>query len=116
MRDYAKTGDGILTALHLLQAVATSKSSLAELAKVMQRYPQVLVNVKDVDKTKFKDNPKIAAALSDFDSGLNGNGRILVRPSGTESLIRVMVEAKAEHIADEIAQAIAKIVRSELAI
>ena len=114
MKDFANTGDGLLTALQLMQVMSESKNSLQSLAQVMERYPQVLVNVKDVDKSKLNSSAKIAAAISDSESALRGSGRILVRASGTENLVRVMVEAESSEIATRIAKEISEIVRLEL--
>jgi phosphoglucosamine mutase len=116
MRHYANTGDGILTALHLLQAVKTSGKSLQELARVMERFPQVLINVKDVQKDKLAGSDLIAAAIAAHEAALARTGRVLVRPSGTESLVRVMVEAQSKDQAEKIAEEIAALVRSELSL
>ena len=114
MRKFANTGDGVLTALQLMQCMAISGESLSDLAKVMKRYPQVLINVKDINKSKLHHSEKIREEISQLDKTLNGRGRILVRASGTESLVRVMVEAESNAEADEIAVKLAEIVRSEL--
>ena len=114
MRHYANTGDGILTALHLMQAVKSSGKSLKELSNVMKRFPQVLINVKDVKKEKLSESTKITEQIASKESELGGAGRILVRPSGTESLVRVMVEAQSTEIAQKLAEEIAALVRSEL--
>ena len=114
MRHYANTGDGILTALHLMQAVKSSGKSLKELSNVMKRFPQVLINVKDVKKEKLSESAKITEQIASKESELGGAGRILVRPSGTESLVRVMVEAQSTEIAQKLAEEIAALVRSEL--
>ena len=115
MRHYANTGDGLLTALHLMQAVKNSGESLKSLANVMERFPQVLVNVKDVAKEKLAQSQEIEAAIKKHESALGQNGRILVRPSGTERLVRVMVEAADLDTASTLAEEIATLVRSELA-
>jgi len=114
MRHYANTGDGILTALHLLQAVKASEKSLKELSAVMQRFPQVLINVKDVAKEKLSESEPINQLILAKANHLGASGRILVRASGTESLVRVMVEAQNATDAEQIAQEIAALVRSEL--
>jgi phosphoglucosamine mutase len=109
LADYATTGDGVLTALHLLAVLARRGVSLAEAAKVMTRYPQVLINVPG-DKERAATSPELAAAVTAAEASLGGSGRILVRPSGTEPIIRVMVEAvdtaAAEHIAHQVAETI----------
>jgi phosphoglucosamine mutase len=114
MKDHSNTGDGVLTALHLMQVMATSKKSLNELAQVMIRFPQVLVNVNNVDKSKLNTSAAIARAIGDFENGLGDSGRILVRSSGTEPLVRVMVEAESLEVATQIANELAELVRLEL--
>jgi len=110
MLEHATTGDGLLTALHLLAAVARERVPLADLAKVMTRYPQVLVNVAGVDKTRVASSPEVAAQVAAATAELGRSGRILVRPSGTEPTVRVMVEAvdpeHARHLADRLASVI----------
>lgn len=114
MRKFTNTGDGVLTALQLMQCMAISGESLSDLAKVMKRYPQVLINVKDINKSKLHHSEKIREEIAQLNKALDGRGRILVRASGTESLVRVMVEAESNAEADEIAVKLAEIVRSEL--
>ena len=114
MKDLANTGDGLLTALQLMQVMSESKNSLQSLAQVMERYPQVLVNVKDVDKSKLSTSAQIAKAISESESKLGDNGRVLVRASGTEALVRVMVEAASLDQATKIANELAELVRLEL--
>jgi len=114
MRDFANTGDGLLTALQLMSVMAKSKKSLSELAKIMVRFPQVLINVDGVNKANLTTSKAIAAAIGDSESKLGANGRILLRASGTEPLVRVMVEAESEVVAGEIAQKLATLVRLEL--
>lgn len=114
MRDYANTGDGLLTAIQLMQIVNATGKSLKELASVMQRFPQSLINVKGVQKDKLADSATIKSHIAKKESELGNRGRILVRPSGTELLVRVMVEAETVAEADAIATEIADLVRSEL--
>ncbi len=114
MRNHANTGDGLLTALHLMQAMKNSGKSLAELAAVMLRFPQVLINVKDVKKDALPASKKITNAISAKSAALGDRGRILVRASGTEALVRVMVEAESTTEAEQIANELASLVRSEL--
>jgi phosphoglucosamine mutase len=114
LREFSNTGDGLLTALQVMQVLAKSKKSLSELASKMQKYPQVLINVKDVKREKLAASNKISNYIAEQEKNLGGNGRILVRASGTESLIRVMVEAKEMQTAQKIAESIAELVRSEL--
>ena len=115
MRDFANTGDGLLTALQLMSVMAKGKKSLAELAQVMKRFPQVLINVENVDKSKLGSSKALASAIGEFESKLGATGRILLRASGTEPLVRVMVEAETESAAEEIAMKLAAQVRLELA-
>ena len=114
MRKFSNTGDGVLTALQLMQVMATTGESLKDLASIMKRFPQVLINVKDIDKTKLSTSQAISTAIDRKSNELGDRGRILVRSSGTESLVRVMVEAESHSEASEIATEIAEIVRSEL--
>jgi phosphoglucosamine mutase len=114
MLDHANTGDGLLTALQLLQVMAKTGKPILELAKIMKRFPQVLINVKDVDKSKLDSSSAIKSEISSHESKLGDAGRVLVRASGTEALVRVMVEAESQRTAESIADAIAAIVRSEL--
>ncbi len=110
MLEHATTGDGLLTALHLLAAVARERVPLAEIAQVMTRYPQVLVNVRDVDKQRVAGSAEVAAQIAAAEAELGRSGRVLVRPSGTEPAVRVMVEAldhaRASQLADQLAGAI----------
>jgi phosphoglucosamine mutase len=115
MREYATTGDGILTALHVLERMAATGQSLAELASVMTRMPQVLVNVPDVDKSRT-DDTALVAAVAEAEAELGDSGRILLRPSGTEPLVRVMVEAGTPEIAQRVADRLADVVRERLAL
>jgi len=114
MRQHANTGDGLLTALHLMQAMKNSGKPLAELASVMVRFPQVLINVKDVKKEELSESEPIQSAIKAKGQDFGDKGRILVRASGTEALVRVMVEAESVKDAEEIANEIASLVRSEL--
>ena len=115
MRDLSNTGDGLLTALQLMSVMASSKKSLANLAEVMERFPQTLINIEDVDKSKLATSKALAVAISEYESKLGTSGRILVRASGTEPLVRVMIEAESQIVAEEIAQKLAALVRLELA-
>ncbi len=116
MSDFATTGDGTLTALHLLERMATTGKSLAELASVMERLPQVLVNVPDVDKAKAESDPGVAAAVAVAEAELGEDGRVLLRPSGTEPLVRVMVEALTHDRATAVAERLAGVVAERLAL
>src|SRR3954452_3744716 len=116
MSQYATTGDGILTALHVLSRMADKRQSLAELADVMSRLPQVLVNVPDVDTSRTDDDAILAAAVAEAEYELGDGGRVLLRPSGTEPLVRVMVEAGTAEHAKSGADRLAEVVRSQLAL
>jgi phosphoglucosamine mutase len=114
IREHAGTGDGILTALSLAQEVVRTGKSLAELASAMQRFPQVLINVTDVAKDKLPESSLVAAAVAEAEARLGEDGRVLLRASGTEALIRVMVEAASDSLAQEIASSLAAVVKAEL--
>lgn len=115
LREHATTGDGLLTALHVLQRMVTTGSSLQELASVMTRLPQVLVNVGGVDRTRT-DDVALVAAVQEAEAELGATGRILLRPSGTEPLVRVMVEAPTAEQAESVANQLADVVRERLAL
>jgi phosphoglucosamine mutase len=115
MSQHATTGDGILTALHVLARMAAKEQSLASLAAVMNRLPQVLVNVPDVDKSRADDDAVLAAAVAEAEYELGDDGRVLLRPSGTEPLVRVMVEASTAERAKSVADRLADVVRAQLA-
>ena len=114
--DHATTGDGILTALQVMSRMAATGRSLQELAAVMRRLPQVLINVDGVDKNAVDADPGVADAVAGAQDRLSGSGRVLLRKSGTEPLVRVMVEAEDEHTAAEVAQGLADVVRDRLAL
>ncbi len=114
--EHATTGDGVLTGLHLMSRMAQTGQSLADLASVMVRLPQVLVNVPGVDKARADSDPVLAAAVQTEVDALGRTGRVLLRPSGTESLVRVMVEAETLERADEVAQRLADVVRDRLSL
>jgi phosphoglucosamine mutase len=116
LSNLATTGDGVLTAIHVAARMAQTKQPLAELAAIMTRLPQVLVNVPDVDKSRAETDPAVAQAVRDAEEALAGTGRVLLRPSGTEPLVRVMVEAPTEALAKDTADRIAEVVRANLAL
>ena len=116
LSQHATTGDGILTALHLLERMAATGRSLKDLAGVMTRLPQVLVNVPDVDKARADADAEVAAAVEQEEASLGDQGRILLRPSGTEPLVRVMVEAPTAEDAEAIAARLADVVKRRLAL
>jgi phosphoglucosamine mutase len=109
------TGDGLRTALRLMEVLAATGRELRELRTVMEGYPQVLHNVKVINKSGLEGNDAITVAIEDGERSLGGRGRILVRPSGTEPLVRVMVEAPTEGEASAVAAAITEAVNRELA-
>jgi phosphoglucosamine mutase len=113
---HATTGDGILTALQVLSRMAATGRSLADLAAVMTRLPQVLVNVDGVDKARADSDAVLSAAVAAEEAGLAGTGRVLLRSSGTEPLVRVMVEAGTAERAGEVADRLAGVVRERLAL
>ncbi|WP_424529079.1 phosphoglucosamine mutase [Sphaerisporangium viridialbum] len=115
MLDHATTGDGLLTSLHLLAEVARSGRSLGDLASVMTRLPQVLVNVRDVSKAKAATSEELAAAVAAAEKSLGDAGRVVIRPSGTEPMVRVMVEAESQDEAELIAHRLADVVRTACA-
>ncbi|SFB31548.1 phosphoglucosamine mutase [Amycolatopsis marina] len=107
---YATTGDGLLTAMRLMARVAATGKSLAELAGVMRRLPQVLINVKVADKAAVAASQAVRDAVDAVTAELGDEGRVLLRPSGTEQLVRVMVEAPAEDTAQAAADRLAGVV------
>ncbi|EHR49036.1 phosphoglucosamine mutase [Saccharomonospora marina XMU15] len=109
---HATTGDGLLTALRLMSRVAETGKPLRELAGVMRRLPQVLVNVRVTDKAAVADSPAVKEAVESVTAELGEEGRVLLRPSGTEQLVRVMVEAPAEDTAQAAADRLAGVVSS----
>jgi phosphoglucosamine mutase len=114
LRDHATTGDGTLTALMVMSRMVETGQTLANLAGVMTRLPQVLVNVPDVDKTRADSDEDLLAAVAREEEALGGEGRVLLRPSGTEPLVRVMVEASTEQQARDIADRLAGVVKDRL--
>jgi len=114
MRDYANTGDGLLTALQLLAEVKRSGQTLQELSRVMVRFPQVLINVKNVAKERLATSNAITDAVKAAEVELGSNGRVLLRASGTEPLVRVMVEAQSDAVAQSVATKLAQVVENEL--
>lgn len=116
MMNYATTGDGILTAVKLADIIKTSGKSLEELASEVNIYPQKLVNIKVIDKKTAMEDSEILAECEKVEKELEGNGRILLRASGTENLIRVMVEASSDELTDKYCEQVAKIVREKFEI
>lgn len=114
--DYITTGDGMLAGLQLVQILKATGKSLSELASEMQTYPQVLKNVRVTDKALMNTNERIKVAIQEVEKQMNGNGRVLVRPSGTEPLVRVMVEAATEKEAENYVQKIVDVVEEEIGV
>ena len=114
MTEFATTGDGVLTGLHLAAEMVRTGRTLAELASVMTVYPQVLVNVRVVDHHALSDDAEIAAAVAAVEAELGESGRVLLRPSGTEPMVRVMVEAAEQEAAERHAAELADVVRVRL--
>jgi phosphoglucosamine mutase len=114
MSEFGTTGDGVLTGLHLVAEMARTGKSLNELAGLMTVYPQILVNVRGVDHRALHGNTAIETAVAEASLELADSGRVLLRPSGTEPMVRVMVEAADQATADRLAHAIAHVVKAEL--
>ena len=113
LMNYATTGDGILTAVKLANIIKSTGKSLEELASEVSIYPQKLVNIKVIDKKAAMEDSEILAEYEKVEKELEGNGRILLRASGTENLIRVMVEASSDELTDKYCEQVAKIVREK---
>lgn len=116
MSEYATTGDGLLTGLHLVAEMARQKKSIAELASIMTVYPQVLVNVRGVEKDRVADDDAVQAAVREVETELGDTGRVLLRKSGTEPLVRVMVEAADAESAQSYADRLSDVVRERLSL
>ncbi len=112
LRKFATTGDGILTALHILELIANGEAKAENLSEIFTSYPQVLLNIPVADKEKVLTSAGLKVATKSAESDLGNNGRILIRASGTEQLIRVMVEADTESKANAIAKKLADAVES----
>ena len=116
MSDYATTGDGVLAAVHVAARMIMTGESLASMASVMKRLPQVLVNVPDVDKARADTDPVLRGEVAIASAKLGDTGRVLLRQSGTEPLVRVMVEASTHEEAAAVAAHLAEVVRVNLAL
>lgn len=114
MMDYNTTGDGLLTGVQLASVIKLTGKKLSELAAQMKKYPQSLVNVKVTDKHRVEENVAVQEEMTKVEVDMNGEGRILVRPSGTEPLVRVMVEAATDEKAQAYAERIAKVVEEHM--
>lgn len=114
MMDYNTTGDGLLTGIHLASIIKESGKTLSELAKSVETFPQKLVNIKVTDKHNVMSNDAINEIIAKVEEEMGDNGRVLVRPSGTEPLVRVMVEAETTDKAESYSERIAEIVKREM--
>ncbi|MCV9884246.1 phosphoglucosamine mutase [Metabacillus halosaccharovorans] len=112
--DYNTTGDGLLSGLQLVNIMKLTGKKLSELANEMKKYPQLLINVKVTDKYKVTENEKVSKIISAVEQEMDGNGRILVRPSGTEPLVRVMAEAPTEEQCRDYVERIVAVVKEEM--
>ena len=110
---YAATGDGILTSLMVMEACVEKKATLCDLAKEMKVYPQLLRNVRVADKKTARENQNVVKVVNEVAKSLGSDGRILVRESGTEPLIRVMVEAGTDEICRENVERVVKVMEAE---
>lgn len=110
---YANTGDGILTALKIMQVICDKKTTLSELANGMTTYPQILKNVRVADKNAVLNDPDVQSAIKAAENALGSDGRVLVRPSGTEPLLRIMTEARTKDICARYIADIEKVVRDK---
>jgi len=113
---HATTGDGVLTSLRVAARVKRTGKTLAELASVVTRLPQTLINVKNVDKAAASTNQSVQDAVASAEKELGETGRVLLRPSGTEPLVRVMVEAASQEEADRVARSLADTVKNNLSL
>ncbi|EPM3046591.1 phosphoglucosamine mutase [Listeria monocytogenes] len=110
------TGDGLLSGIQLINVMKATGKKLSELAAEMKTFPQKLENIRVSDKNHVTDNPKVSKVIGEVEAEMAGNGRVLVRPSGTEPLVRVMVEAATKEETDEYCERISAVVRSEMAL
>lgn len=116
LTDYSTTGDGVLTALQLLSRLAERRVKMSELVSDIESLPQTMINVRNVDKTKAPTNEVVQDAVRQAETYLGETGRVLLRASGTEPLVRVMVEAATQEQADKVCQKLAAVVQEELAL
>ncbi|HDU1179660.1 TPA: phosphoglucosamine mutase, partial [Listeria monocytogenes] len=114
--DHNTTGDGLLSGIQLINVMKATGKKLSELAAEMKTFPQKLENIRVSDKNHVTDNPKVSKVIGEVEAEMAGNGRVLVRPSGTEPLVRVMVEAATKEETDEYCERISAVVRSEMAL
>ena len=107
---YATTGDGILTAIKVMETVVSSKQPLSKLAEPVKMYPQVLKNLRVADKSAVRNHPRVAERVREISKALGDGGRILLRESGTEPLIRIMVEAESDALCHRYAEDLAALI------
>jgi phosphoglucosamine mutase len=110
---HATTGDGILTSLKIMEVMLEKKETLSELAKELEVFPQLLLNIKVIDKKQVMEDEDVLAETKKIEAELGEDGRVLLRASGTENLIRIMVEAKTQEICNEKSSRLAKIIRDK---
>ena len=110
---YASTGDGILTSLKIAEVMKARKKTLSQLCEGFTVYPQVLKNIRVTDKTAAQNDPDVQAAVAEVAANLGDSGRILVRESGTEPLVRVMVEAESQEICEKYVEHVLSVIRSK---
>ena len=117
-KDFANTGDGELTSIQILNILSKKGVAMSELASVMKRYPQVLINVKVREEAKgqYENDSKVTKAIKDVEKQLKGEGRVLIRPSGTEALIRVMIEGLDQEDIDKKAKQIADVIEKKFGV
>lgn len=114
--DYNPTGDGILTSILLIQILLKNKTKLSELKQIINIYPQILINAKvsNDKKETYKEDKEIQEAIAKIEEEFKDNGRVLIRPSGTESLVRVMIEGENQDHITQKAKALAKLIEEKL--
>ncbi len=112
--DHITTGDGMLSALQLVNIMKMTNKKLSELAGEMETFPQKLVNIRVTDKEAVLNNERVKERIAEVEARMDGDGRVLVRPSGTEPLVRIMVEAKSEELCKQYVDSIAAVVQQEL--
>ena len=110
---HARTGDGVLTSLMIMEVILEKKQTLGKLASEVKIYPQLLKNVRVKDKKAARENPAVMKAVQKASDELGGDGRILVRESGTEPLIRVMVEAQSDELCEKYVDSVVKVIEAE---
>jgi phosphoglucosamine mutase len=117
-KDFANTGDGELTSIQILNTMTKEGKKLSELASIMKRYPQVLinVNVKEEAKGQYENDGDVTEVIQKIETEMGGEGRVLIRPSGTEALIRVMIEGLDQKVIDKQAKEIADVIKKKFGV